>query len=302
MTFSEDFASDAEEVRVAGVRAAERGDVAEAVSLFRVAATMGSVAALSDLGQGLDQLGRHDEAAAAFAAAIDAGDTSARVWLGVMQTDHLGQQAAGEGLLEEAARDHEPEALHQLALWRMRQERFEDAVALLHDLTSTEKGDARVSDSLGDALRFAQRPEAACDAYRSAIKDGYDDAYLGLAFALADMDADDDAEAAFREAWRRRVDEAAASLASWLDDMGRPEDARAALETEAGREDPDISALEDLGNLLCDSPSTFAEGLVQLRRAVYRGSDSALDSLAEHLARPHPRTARSLAFLVAGTG
>lgn len=274
-------AGDAAALNEVGIAAGAADDREQAARAFRTAAALGETSAWSNLGLTLEQLDRPEAAAAAYQSAIAGGQSEDRVALAQLLLYALDDAPRGVALLEAAADDREPDASHRLGLQRTREGRDDEALTALARAIEEEPSGI-VLHSMADALRYAGRPAESLPFYDRAADDGYRDALLDRAFALEDLDQQEEAEQAFRAAVEQDVDDAVVSYASWLGRRGRADEELAVLRRAAAG--GDASVLVDLGNRLTDDDvGSREEGLLAYRRAILGGSRDAMTNLAVSL-------------------
>lgn len=225
------------------------------------------------LGIALEARERHEEAEAAYRAAIECqpDEFTAHRNLGNM-LGSLGRLAEAEASFREAVRlDPDADVLQTLGSTLLRLERDEEAERSFRDAIRLDPDNADARMGLGAALVNLGRHEEAEPVGREAVRRTPDSslAHQILATALAHGQRYEDAEPSAREAVSLAPDNAAVHLllGSVLLGLARYEDAEASLR-EAIRLDPaDGTAHSDLGDTL-DELGRFEEAVAAFGEAL----------------------------------
>lgn len=148
-----------------------------------------------------------------------------------VKLQQAGEYAQAEALcraiLERAP--HDADALHLLGTNLLHQQRPDEAIQALEQLTRMDPARAEARYSLASAHRARKDGAGALRCFRETLRlqPDFVEAYLGAAAALTDMGELSEAESCYREAIARRADfaEAHYNLARLLELMGRLEEA-----------------------------------------------------------------------------
>jgi tetratricopeptide (TPR) repeat protein len=192
------------------------GNLAEAEALYRQAGEEGEPDGWFQLGSLLTDLGRDDDAFAAFQAAAAAGDLEARLNVANMLADHY--------------------------------DRPDEALAVYRE--SIEAGDARALTESGTVLARLERTEEATEQLRQAIDAGEPNAHLPLGRLLEEAGDIEAATAEFQRAVDAEVAGSWAELAAVTADAGDEDAAEEFL--RAGVAHNDAWSYRALGLVLFD--------------------------------------------------
>ncbi len=260
-----------------GIALAELGRDEEAEAAYRRAEERGHAGARSNLGSLLHRLGRDEEAEAAFRRAEERGDANAASNLGALLHE-LGRDEEAEAAFLRGEVRGDAGAAFNLGVLLHETGRDEEAEAAYR--RAEEHGNASAAFNLGALLRKLGRDEEAEAAYRRAEEHGNPRAASNLGALLHELGRDEEAEAAFRRGDAGGDAGAAFNLGVLLHKMGRDEEAEAAL--RRGDERGDARAASNLGALLHEM-GRDEEAEAAFRRGEERGDERAASNLGAFL-------------------